>query len=135
MSPRRKSVVMRRRVGNIENSSGSFTYMDIISITSESPIWKMNKKSRIAVGSGMISKKTISTTNAVTILFVNFEKFFKSVQILFILAVNMSQNLSYRIVEFLWNLHTNFYCRIKSSGKRNVFNYSYFIFFSYFYNF
>ena len=108
LSPSRKSVVMRRRVGKIENSRGSLTYIDIIRMTSESPIWKINKKSRIKVGSGMIRRKTIRTTNAVTTLLDKLENFFNLTQIPFILAVNVGENLGHRIVEFLWYLHADF---------------------------
>jgi hypothetical protein len=54
-------------------------------MTSESPIWKINKKSRIKVGSGMIRRKTIRTTNAVTTLLDKLENFFNLTQIPFIL--------------------------------------------------
>ncbi len=71
----------------MENSRGSLTYIDIIRMTSESPIWKINKKSRIKVGSGMIRRNTMRTTNAVTTLFVKLANLFNSAQILFILIL------------------------------------------------
>ncbi len=77
-------------------------------MTSESPIWKINKKSRIKVGSGMIRRKTIRTTNAVTTLLDKLENFFNLTQIPFILAVNVGEDLGHRIVEFLWYLHADF---------------------------
>ena len=65
-------VVISSMEGNIENSSGSFMYMVIRRMTSESDIFTTKSISSSQVGSGMIIRNIARITNTVTMLFSNF---------------------------------------------------------------
>lgn len=63
---------MRRTVGKTENSKASFIYIVIRSMTSPKAIFTRIKKSRSAVGSGIMIAITINTMNTTKALLAIF---------------------------------------------------------------
>ena len=66
LMPRRNSVVISKREGNMENSSGSRMVMVITRIIMESDIFNMIATSTSPAGRGMIKSNMIVITNITT---------------------------------------------------------------------
>ena len=66
--PTRKSVVNSSMVGNTENCSGVFTYIDIISMRNEIVRFMPISVSTMGVGSGMIISVITRTSSATIVM-------------------------------------------------------------------